>query len=336
MVKPYVRTLTGANESSTYVGVALTSKIALPKDFLIQRVIIDVRGDIDLATSVLVEDAGMAAIEEIRFDVTEAGTGGGNNSYVSISGIDLFFINFIDNQETPEEVVPSADGTDSPVSFQLVIDFRLEKKNPDDWSVAVPAYDKSSVTLVIKWRAIATGYGTNATNVSWLATVTLIEGIPETQEEFDAFKENPKLTLTATEKTLENSTGSENRNQDVSVGSLLRRLFIFSKTNAGLRSDIQIDWWTFSTVRDGEYYEEAQHEALQMQDKIDYQIKNYDGDRTITGLVILDWARGAVDEFDNVFGLNLVGLKSGDFKMKVSKLVAQPKLRYIQENVEAA
>lgn len=336
MVRQFVRTLDGANESSSYTGAAKTDKIALPKDFLLQRIIIDVQGDLDLSTSVLVEDAGMAAISEIKLTVTEGQQrGGGNNNYIVVSGVDLFFINFFDNQEELQETIPTADGSDSPVGFQLVIDFRLAKKDPDDYSVSIPTYDKSSITLSITWVAIATGYGTNITNVAWTAKLTLIEGIPETEEEFTAFKANPKLTLTRTSTTLANSTGIEKRNQDIGVGILMRRLFYFTRANGSTRSDAQINDFTLRTIRDGFYYEKVDWAAIQAEDKMLYRIRAYDGERTVTGLIVFDFARGASDESGRVFGLDLTGLKSGDFKMEIDKAVAQPDVVWIQENVEA-
>lgn len=336
MVHSFVRTLDGANEESNYAGLAKVDKIALPKDHLIQRIIIDVSGDVDITTGVLVEDAGMALFDEIKLTVTEGkSNGGGNNNYITLSGVDLFFINYFDYQEELEETIPSANGTNSEVSFQLCIDFRLAKKDPEDWSVSIPSYDKSTITLSLSWVDLATGYlSSGGSNCALTARLTLIEGIPDTEEEFEAFKQNPKLTLNSTATVYANSTGKEKRNQDISVGALMRRLFYFTRTNAGVRSDAQINTITLRTLRDGFYYESARWDSIQAEDKMMYHVRAYDGNRTVTGLTIFDWARGAVDETGRVLGLDLTGLKSGDFKLEVDKASAQPAVRWIQENVE--
>ena len=76
-----------------------------------------------------------------------------------------------------------------------------------------------------------------------------------------------------------------------------------------------------------------QWEASKSQDKIDYTLPTFDGNYTMTGVTVLDFARAPVDESGVVVGFDARGMKQGDLKLTLDKLVAQPKIRYIQESV---
>lgn len=332
-MRRYVRSLTASTQQTTYAGVAKEDKIEIPRDYLIQRIIIDIRGDIDLVSATALEDYGQRLIKRIRLESTGGKTG--NKTIVDVSGVDLYFLNFYDQGEGMERVVPIANGTDLPLSMQFVLDFRLAKNNPDDYSVAIPSYEKSSLTLSIEWDTLANGYSASgASNCALTGKITLIEGIPETAAEFEAGKSNPLLTLTASEFVCSSGTGEEERNTDIPVGMLLRRLFIFARTSSNLRSDTEIDYLSLKKI-DQPILEKFQWHAIGAEDEMDYDLANYDGNRFAKGLVCLDFARGAVDERGAVLGEDLRIFKSGDIKFTIYKNNASTKLRYLRESIEA-
>ena len=100
MVKLIKHTLAATSEQTTYTGAAKTDTIKLPRDNLLQRILIDIRGDIDLATITAVEDAGQRCLEEVRVELTGGKTG--NKTVVTISGVDLYFLNFYDYQHVAQ------------------------------------------------------------------------------------------------------------------------------------------------------------------------------------------------------------------------------------------
>lgn len=333
MVKQYIRTLTAGSQIATWSSGG-ESRIDLPKDYLLQRIILDCRGDIDLSSATLVEDGGQRMLKYIRLELV--GGRYGNKTVVDVSGVDLYFINFYDNAEGLERLVPIANGTDSAVAIQLVIDFRLAKNDPDDFSCAIPLYSVSSATLIIGWDTIAVGYtASGGSNFAMTAKITLIEGKPESQAEAVAALKNPLLTLTNSAFDCSSSSGAEEeRNTDLVTGSLMRRIFFFARTSASARSDTEIEYLTLKKI-DDPYFEKYDWDAIACQDEMDYNLPNYDGNRHIKGLVCIDFARGAVDERGRVLGEDWRGFKSGDIKLTIYKNAASSKIRYVREAVEA-
>ena len=334
MVKPIKRTLTATSEQGSYVGVAKEDKIDIPRDYLLQRIFIDIRGDLDVSTdTTLLEDAGQRCISNFKLEMVGGKTG--NKTVVNISGVDLYFLNFYDYGEGLERVTPNTISTANQlVSLQFILDFRLEKKNPDDFSISIPTYDKSQITLRIVWIAIASGYiATLITNVSWTAIITLFEGIPETPEEFEAGRTNPLMTIVESIFTADSSTGVEKRNTDIPTGDLIRRMLFTPRTSGNLRSDLEIKDITLKTVFET-LYDEVDWDAISLEDESDYSLANHDGNRAIKGVVMFDFARGAVDERGRVLGFDATGLKSGDIKWEVNKANASSLLRYTLEQIE--
>ncbi len=338
MVKPYKQTLTASSEQGTYVGIAKEDKIKIPRDYLLQRIYLDIRGtmDITVGVSALVEDAGQRLLSEIRIEMTGGKTGA--KTAVNVSGVDLYFLNFYDYAEGLERVVPTAIANGVAVSMQFCLDFRLAKNDPDDYSIAIPLYDKSEVTLALKWIAAATGYGTNTSNWSLTAKVTLFQGIPENAKEFEAARTNPLMTLVSSEFNMAaGAAQKEKRNTDIGVGDLLRRLFIIARTSANLRSDVEFDWLSLKYNLNDKVeilLDEVDWDALGLEDESDYSLINYDGNRAIKGLIVLDFARGAFDEKGRVFGLDTTQMKSGDMKLEIYRNNASSIIRYIAENIE--
>jgi hypothetical protein len=326
-MRPNQRTLVGGTNQTTYAGVAKTDTVSLPLDFALQRIFVDYDGTLtNSSASTLVEDSGQAILSEVRLDLTGDD---GIETVFKLSGADIFIKNFFDYSTPSRRVVPTTTGV---ISFSLVIDFRLAKNNPDDASVSIPLYALSSADLIFTYVAVATGYGTLNTAFAVTGKITLFEFIPENKEEREAFLKVPILKQTVKELTLANATGDEERDRDLTVGNLIRRVILISKTNAGARSDIEINTYTLETAV-LTFMKKLFWNASKSQDKIDYKLPIHDGDWHVTGATILDFARAPVDEIGNVLGFDTRGMKQGDLKLTFDKLVAQPKIRYIQESV---
>ena len=330
-MRPNIRTLVGTTNKSTYAGVAKTDTISLPLDFALQRMLFELTGtfDITVGVSVLVEDASQALISEFRIDLTGDD---GVETVFKMSGSDLYIKNFYDYSIQLRRTTATAIAGGIAFGVALVVDFRLAKNDPDDASVAIPLYALSSADLVITYVAPATGYGTNTSVWSLTGEITLFEFIPESASEKEKFLNNSILKQISKEITLENATGDEERDRDIVVGQLIRRVLLVVKTNAGLRSDTQINTYSLETAV-LTFMKKLQWEASKTQDKIDYTLPLFDGDYTWKGVSVLDFARAPVDEAGEIIGFDTRGMKQGDLKLTFDKLVAQPKVRYIQESV---
>lgn len=292
---------------------------------------IELTGTFDIVTSVsvLVEDASQALWSEIRLDLTGDE---GVETVFKMSGSDIYIKNFFDYSIQSRRTTATAVNTGIAFGVSVIIDFRLAKNDPDDASVAIPLYALSSADLVFTYVSPTSGYGTNTANFSLTGEITLFEFIPESTQEKSDFLRNPLLKQISKEITLENATGEEERDRDIVVGNLIRRVLLVVKTNAGLRDDDQIDDYTLETAI-LTFMKKLQWEASKSQDKIDYTLPTFDGNYTFKGVTILDFARAPVDESGTILGFDARGMKQGDLKLTFNKLVAQPKVRYIQESV---
>lgn len=332
-MRPFQRTLVGGSQQLTYAGAVKTDTIDLPLDFALQRIFLDIYGTMDItsAVSVLVEDALQSLIGSLKLELTgDQGT----KTVVALSGSDLYIKNFFDYHQAGSRVTFTAVNDGNLFELGLVIDFRLARNDPDDFSVAIPLYALSNASLIVDWVLPATGYGTNTGNWSLTGKITLFEGIPETPEERTALRQNPLLTYIAREFTLTSDlTEDELRDRDIAVGNLITRVFLIAKTNAGLKSDLEIEDYTFETAT-RVFFKGVNWRSSKLQDKFDYDLENLSGNVNLIGVTIIDFARQPVDESGQVIGFNSRGLKSGDIKLSFKKLIASPKMRYIQEQVE--
>lgn len=333
-MRPYIRTLQDGISQGSYAGAVKTDKINLPRDYLLQRILIDTRGtmNITVGASVLVQDAGQALMKGIRVNLSGGKLGA--KTVVDLSGIDVFFINFYDYGRAAERVLPTAIANGVAVSWQLVLDFRLAKDDPDDFSVAIPMYDKSGATLVIDWDTPANGYGTNTSVWALTTKITLFEAIPESADEFAAGLNNPVLTITANQYATSAAAGDESRNTDVQVGALLRRIWFYSETLAGVRSDTEFNKITIRTPN-LILFDKMDWYGLSMMNKADWNLNTYDGNRAVVGVAVLDFARGPFDERGRVYGFDSSSMKSGDMKLKINKANASSIFRVVQESVES-
>ena len=201
MVLKNYRTLTS---TQTYSGSATTTVTDLPRDFLIQRIILDFEGTTTLSgTSTLVTNALLRNVKNIRVKAVGEGS---SRTIVDIAGEDLYYMNLFDYG-----FGTALDNTDTTAAAHTqmtgwTIDFRTSTLDPDDYSVAIPSYLLSTLQLEIEYDTSANGYGSNVSAQSFTMTISLVEGIPEPNE---SFASNPLQTLLQKTITGDASTGEE-------------------------------------------------------------------------------------------------------------------------------
>ena len=331
MVLKNYRTL---SSTQTYSGSATTTTTDLPRDFLIQRIILDWKGVTTLGgTSTQVEDPLLRCVKAIRIKAVGEGS---SRTLVDISGTDLYYLNYfdygfgdaLDNSDTSAAAHTQVTG--------WTIDMRIAKNNPDDYSVSIPSYLLSTLQLEVEYDTSANGYGTNVTSQSFTMKITLIEGIPESGESFAA---NPLMTLLTKAITGDGSTGNEDFDTFFTVGALIRRCFLKTSTSAGVRSDDEIETYT---VKSGQ---------IPLMSVIDYRsnktkdIENYrlseliDGFYDVKGYTMIDFANNMQPFVPTASGLKIDGLSTigynvGDLLFSMSKNNASGLYRRIEESVE--
>ena len=331
MVLKNYRTLTS---TQTYSGAATTTVTDIPRDFLIQRIIIDMSGTTILSgTSTLVEDALLKCVKAIRIKAVGEGS---SRTLVDISGRNLYYMNLFDYG-----FGTALDNTDTSAATHTqvtgwTIDLRIDKQNPDDYSVAIPSYLLSTLQLEIEYDTSANGYGSNVSSQSFTMSFTLIEGIPERSENFAA---NPLMTVLSKTITADSSTGEQDFDTFYTVGALIRRTFLVSEVAAGTRSDGAIlDY----TIKSGQ---------IPLMSKINYRsnktkdIENYriaemiDGFYDVAGCTMIDFANNRQPFIPTTAGLKIDGLSTvgynvGDLVATFNKNAGSEILQRVQESVE--
>ena len=225
---------------------ATTSTIALPRDFLVQRVNLSFVGTVvNSGTVTLVSGAPWALMKYVR--VKAVGSGSSKTIY-EVKGEDIGNLNFFQygtgclNQQSPIFTGTHTNG----VQFFATIDFRTAFNNPDDFSTAVPSYLLSTLQLEIEWDTIALGWGNANTSLVGTLTVSLVEGIPE-QNDPD-FSNNPLQTTLYKELVADSSSATtEDFSTFFNVGALIRTNFLITETSAGVLSDAEIDYYTVTS-----------------------------------------------------------------------------------------
>jgi len=331
MVLKNYRTLTS---TQTYSGTATTTVTDLPRDFLIQRIIIDMSGQTILSgTSTLVEDALLKCVKAIRIKAVGEGS---SRTLVDISGRNLYYMNLFDYG-----FGTALDNTDTTAATHTqvtgwTIDLRIDKQNPDDYSVAIPSYLLSTLQLEIEYDTSANGYGSNVSSQSFTMSFTLIEGIPERSENFAA---NPLMTVLSKTITADSSTGEQDFDTFYTVGALIRRTFLVTEVAAGTRSDGAI---TDYTIKSGQ---------IPLMSKINYRsnktkdIENYriaetiDGFYDVAGCTMIDFANNRQPFIPTTAGLKIDGLSTvgynvGDLVATFAKSAGSEIFQRVQESVE--
>ena len=285
MVLKNYRTL---STTQNYTGTAATQTLDLPRDFLLQRIKLDWTGLITPSgTSVLVTDGLLRCISNIRIKAVGEGS---SRTIFEVSGRDLYYLNNWDYSTPASSLVrPTASGVAATAQTGWVIDFRVNKQDPEDYSVAIPSYLLSTLQLEVEYAAFnATNYGTNFGTVDMDLTVTLIEGIPEANENFSS---NPLMTVLTKQLSGDTSTGSdETFNTYFQVGALIRRSFLCAETSAGVRSDTEVNSFsvTSGTIP---LMSEINWFANKQKDVVNYRISDdIDGNWTVAGYTMIDFA----------------------------------------------
>jgi hypothetical protein len=238
MVLKNYRTLSATQD---WDGTAQTIITQLPRDFLAQRYYIDMDSDDVRAAGAVtaVVDGGLKMITNIKIVAVGEGS---SRTIFEVNGEDLYHMNLFDYGAPISPIQLSLAASQAQLHMNWCIDFRCNKLDPDDYSVALPTYLLSSLQLEITYAApSATNYGSNpptsfATNVT--TRITCVEGIPEAGEDFSS---NPLMTVLSKTLTADTSTGSlESFDTFFQVGALIRRDFLRVETSAGVRADSEM------------------------------------------------------------------------------------------------
>jgi len=331
MVLKNYRTLTS---TQTYSGAATTITTDLPRDFLIQRILLNFNGVTTLGgTSVLVNDPLLNNVKAIRIKAVGEGS---SRTIFDVSGQDLYYFNGFDNGMGFE-----LDNTDTSAAAHTqatgwVCDFRVNKLDPDDYSVAIPSYLLSTLQLEIEYDTSANGYGTNVTSQAFTMTITLIEGIPEASEDFSS---NPLMTVLSKQLTGDASTGDEEFDTFFQVGALIRRDFLCTETSAGVRSSAEINDYT---VKSGQIplMSKIFFDANVNKDIMNYRTAEvWDGLALVEGYSMIDFANNRQPFVPTASGLKIDGLSTvgynvGDLVLTLDKNSASSIIRRVQETVE--
>lgn len=323
--------------TTTFAGVGKTDSILLPLDFALQRAIIDLEGTITTTATAptMVNDAMMALISQIQLQLT--GKGGVSTVY-NLSGMDIYIKNFFDYRNAMRKItVTAASQNNAPIALVLVIDFRTNKQNEEDFGSVIPLYAYSSAQLQITWVTTATGYASNAaasvSAISITGTVTLIELVPQTSDEVASIAKTTRMLKIYTKPiTLDATVAEQLRDRDIDVGNLIRSIYLVAYNATSLaRSDSELGYISLGTAS-VDFIEQLNWTPQQVINKMEYQpLPVYDGNTTMVGVAVLNFAKFPVDPSGNPIGLNTVGLKQGDLKLKLNVLVASPTIRYIHE-----
>ena len=331
MVLKNYRTLTS---TQNYTGTATTVTTDLPRDFLIQRILLNFNGTTVLGgTSVLVTDALLKCVKAIRIKAVGEGS---SRTVFDVSGQDLYYMNGFDNGMGFE-----LDNTDTTAASHVqatgwVCDLRINHLDPDDYSVAIPSYLLSTLQLEIEYDTSANGYGTNVTSQDFDMTITLIEGIPEASEDFSG---NPLLTVLSKQLNADSSTGDEDFDTFFQVGALIQRSFLCTETSAGVRSSDEVADYT---VKSGQIplMSKINFDANVNKDIMNYRTAEvWDGLALVEGYTMIDFANNRQPFIPTASGLKIDGLSSvgynvGDLVATFDCNNASSIIRRVQSTVE--
>ena len=281
---------------------------------------------------------------------------GSSRTIFSVSGQDLWHMNNFDyGSPISFLLVPTTTGaTQTHVGF--VIDFRCNRRDSDDYSVALPTYLLSSLQLEITYALpSATNWGTNfpttfATDIT--LNITCVEGIPEAGEDFSS---NPLMTVLTKSVTADTSTGTlETFDTFFQVGALIVRDFLCTETSAGVRADnevanFQVDSGTIPLMSN------IQWQANKSKDIQNYRIANsvvtQQGATTMTtppfdtggynsdGYTMIDFNNPTMPFIQTagglrIGGLSTVGYNTSDLNFLANCNNASSILRRVQTTIE--
>jgi len=310
--------------------------------------------------SVLVVDALLRCITNIKIVAVGEGS---SRTIFEVNGRDLFHMNTFDyGAPSGALLTPTAvAGAGNRMHVGFCIDFRCNKLDPDDYSVALPTYLLSSLQLEITYAVPSTtNYGSNpptafATDVT--TRITCVEGIPEAGEDFSS---NPLMTVLSKTLTADTSTGSlEAFDTFFQVGALIRRDFVRIEDSSNVRSDaectnFQVNSGTIPLMSN--IYVPSQ----KMNNIINYRISSgsprgtavfsgntspilnapYDqGNYISDGYFMIDFYNNRMPFINTagglrIGGLSTVGYNTGDLIFQGNFIAASSVVRRVQETIE--
>ena len=332
MVLKNYRTLTA---TQTYSGLATTLTTDLPRDFLIQRILLDFNGTTTIAggVSVLVTDALLKNITSIKIKAVGEGS---SRTVFDVAGNDLYYMNLFDyGFGTCLQNTDTAIGAHTQ-STAFTVDFRINKQDPDDYSVAIPSYLLSTLQLEITYNTSALGYGTNVNAQAFTMGITLIEGIPEASENFSA---NPLLTVLSKQIITDASTGEQDLDTFFQVGALIKRSFLCTENALGARIDTSLSAYS---VTSGQIplMSKINFRANKTKDMENYRIaETVDGAWNVSGYTMVDFANNQQPFIPTASGLKIDGLSTigynvGDLVFVANRTAVSQIVRRVQETVE--
>ena len=357
MVLKNYRTLSATQD---WDGTAQTIITQLPRDFVVQRYYIDMDSDdVKAAGSVTaVVDGGLKMITNIKIVAVGEGS---SRTIFEVNGTDLYHMNLFDYGSPISPIqLPLTTGAVQ-LHMNWCIDFRCNKLDPDDYSVALPTYLLSSLQLEITYAVPSTtNYGSNppttfATDVT--TRITCVEGIPEAGEDFSS---NPLMTVLSKTLTADTSTGSlESFDTFFQVGALIRRDFLRVETSSNVRADTEM---TNYQVNSGTIplMSNIYTDSQKMNNIINYRIGSgyprgvqaftsttatsetvpYDnGEYVSDGYYMIDFYNNRMPFINTagglrIGGLSTVGYNTGDLVFQGNFANASSVIRRVQETVE--
>ena len=357
MVLKNYRTLAATQDWDSTAQTIITQ---LPRDFLAQRYYIDMDSAAVAAAGTVtpVVDGGLKMITSIKIVAVGEGS---SRTIFEVNGRDLWHMNLFDYGAPVSPITLPLTTSSGQLHFNFCIDFRCNKLDPDDYSVALPTYLLSSLQLEITYAAPSTtNYGSNppttfATNVT--TRITCVEGIPEAGEDFSS---NPLMTVLTKTLTADTSSGSlESFDTFFQVGALMRRDFVCVEDSSNVRSDgectnYQVESGTIPLMSN--IYTDSQ----KMNNIINYRISSafprgtavfsgttspifnapYDqGNYISDGYFMLDFYNNRMPFISTagglrIGGLSTVGYNTGDLLMKMNFIAGSSVIRRVQETVE--
>jgi hypothetical protein len=326
------RTLTA---TQTYSGLATTITTDLPRDFLIQRILLDFNGTTTIGggVSVLVVDALLKCVSSVKVKAVGEGS---SRTIFDVAGNDLYYMNLFDyGFGTALQNSDTAIGAHTQ-STGWTIDFRVNKSDPDDYSVSIPSYLLSTLQLEITYDTSANGYGTNVTAQAFTTGITLIEGIPESSEDFSA---NPLLTVLSKTIITDASTGEQDLDTFFQVGALIQRSFVCSETAGNVRSDTSL---SATSVTSGQIplMSKINFRANKTKDMENYRIaETVDGAWNVAGYFMVDFANNQQPFIPTASGLKIDGLSTigynvGDLVFTANRNAVSQVIRRVQSTIE--
>jgi len=357
MVLKNYRTLAATQNWDSTAQTIITQ---LPRDFLAQRYYIDIDSAAVAAAGAVtaVVDGGLKMITNIKIVAVGEGS---SRTIFEVNGEDLYHMNLFDYGSPISPITLPLTTTAAQLHMSFCIDFRCNKLDPDDYSVAIPTYLLSTLQLEITYALPSTtNYGSNppstfATNVT--TRITCVEGIPEAGEDFSS---NPLMTVLTKTLTADTSSGSlESFDTFFQVGALIRRDFIRIEDSSNVRADAEM---TNYQVNSGTIplMSNIYVDSQKMNNIINYRIGSgyprglqaftsttstattvpYDnGNYVSDGYLMLDFYNNRMPFINTASGLRIgglstVGYSTSDLVFQGNFIAASSVIRRVQETVE--